>query len=64
LAVVVVVELEPLVPVDEVVVLVVGRLDVVLGDKLDSLLHADNRSITLATKKAIDMTDFFICVDF
>ena len=56
-----VVELEP---VDEVVELVVGRLDVVLGDKFDSLPHAETKSMTLETRTAKNMTEFFIVLDF
>jgi hypothetical protein len=63
-AVVVAVELEPFVPVDDVVELVVVVLDVVLGDKFDSVLQAETKSMTLATKTEIDMTDFFIGLYF
>jgi hypothetical protein len=63
-AVVVAVELEPFVPVDEVVELVVVVLDVELGDKFDSVPQAETKSMTLATKTAIDMTDFFIGLYF
>jgi hypothetical protein len=52
-AVIVAVELEPFVPVDEVVELVAVELDVVLGDKLESVLQAETKSMKLATKTII-----------